>query len=273
MKIPKFIKKPAVIACCLVFCFPLNSAGSNYDAIPWEGIEAYMAGRGEEAVEIIVPVAEAGNGEAQHLLGTIYSDGTAMAPDYEKAAPWFRKAANSGSAEAAYNLGFLYENGMGVEKSEQAAFRWFLKGAKSGHPIAQFRMALRILPEIDAKDSSGRDWLVKSAENGLSDAQQLLGRLLLHGSSGFKKDESRSAIWFERAAEQGDPKAAELLGTMFAAGVGVPEDYVLAFKWLNLAKAKGVNTGDVLSALKQRMTQDQVAEGQRLSREFSSEPE
>jgi TPR repeat protein len=59
---------------------------------------------------------------------------------------------------------------------------------------------------------------------------------------------------------------------MYFDGQGVPQDYVLAHKWLNLAAAQGGMRSD--TAVKARdnvasqMTPEQIAEAQRLAREW-----
>ena len=70
----------------------------------------------------------------------------------------------------------------------------------------------------------------------------------------------------------GRARAQALLGSMYVQGQGVPQDYVLAHKWVNLAAAQGGETGDI--AVKTRdlvaneMTPEQIAEAQRLAREW-----
>lgn len=44
---------------------------------------------------------------------------------------------------------------------------------------------------------------------------------------------------FRPLAEQGDAKAQQNLGSMFQAGVGVPQDYAEALKWFRLAAEQG----------------------------------
>ena len=74
-------------------------------------------------------------------------------------------------------------------------------------------------------------------------------------------------------AEQGNASAQAGLGLMYASGMGVPEDLVLAHMWLNLAAARGndivTETGNELKDLTEaRMTREQIAEAQRMSREW-----
>ena len=56
---------------------------------------------------------------------------------------------------------------------------------------------------------------------------------------------------------------------MYVTGRGVPEDNVLAYMWLNLAAAQGYEGADESKArAAHRMTREQIAEAQRLSREW-----
>ncbi len=86
---------------------------------------------------------------------------------------------------------------------------------------------------------------------------------------GVTKDYRKAANWYRLAAEQGDVKAQFGLAVMYAQGQGVPQDYVQAHLWANLAAA-----GDHLDALKLRdrlalrMSTGQVAEAHRLAREW-----
>ena len=54
----------------------------------------------------------------------------------------------------------------------------------------------------------------------------------------------------------------------YAAGVGVPEDYVYAYMWWNLAAAQGDEKATELkNMVSKRMTPSQIQEAQRFSRE------
>ncbi len=76
---------------------------------------------------------------------------------------------------------------------------------------------------------------------------------------------------FRPLAEQGYPLAQATLGFMYAKGEGVPKDYVLAYMWLDLAAAKGVQEAvKGRDFLEERMTPDRLAEAQRLAREWKA---
>ncbi len=76
-----------------------------------------------------------------------------------------------------------------------------------------------------------------------------------------------------KRAEQGDASAQYGLGSMYYNGQGVPEDHVQAHMWYNLA-ALDLTGDDKEAAVKNRdslaekMTSEQIAEAQRLAREW-----
>ena len=81
-----------------------------------------------------------------------------------------------------------------------------------------------------------------------------------------------TAYRYEMAAAQGAVDALFQLGLMYSTGHDVREDYVLAHKWFNLAAQRG--NAEAREFRVQRvqiagdMTQNQIAEAQRLAREW-----
>ena len=56
---------------------------------------------------------------------------------------------------------------------------------------------------------------------------------------------------------------------MYATGEGAPKDFVQAYMWRNLAAAQGNEIAKKgRDALEPKMTREQIAEAQRLSREW-----
>ncbi len=77
---------------------------------------------------------------------------------------------------------------------------------------------------------------------------------------------------YAKAAEQGHPNAQFILGLMYERGIDVPQDYVEAHKWINLAAAQefirqegAVKAREMVA---RKMTPAQIAEAQRLAREW-----
>jgi hypothetical protein len=73
------------------------------------------------ALSIWLPQAQEGDPKAQTYVGEMYERGLGTAPDYQKAAQWYRMGAEQGYARAKINLGNLYEQGLGVPKDTAAA--------------------------------------------------------------------------------------------------------------------------------------------------------
>ena len=74
---------------------------------------------------------------------------------------------------------------------------------------------------------------------------------------------------YRLAAEHGDAEEQFILGLCYAIGKGVPQDDVLAYMWFNLAGASGYENAKTARAdLSERMSPDQIAEAQKLSRQW-----
>jgi len=90
------------------------------------------------------------------------------------------------------------------------------------------------------------------------------------------KNTVEAAEWYRLAADQGNPNAQHFLGKAYEEGRGVPQDYVLAHMWLNLAASNPapwfeLDRHEVLTRLKEltvKMTSEQIAEAQRMVREW-----
>src|SRR5512142_2642823 len=76
-----------------------------------------------EAIAEIRSKAEAGNAQAQVVLGQAYEEGNGVAKNEVTAAKWYRKAAEQGNAEGQNNLGIMYRMGSGVDQDKAEAVR------------------------------------------------------------------------------------------------------------------------------------------------------
>ena len=156
--------------------------------------------------------------------------------DYAIALRELQPLAEQGNAAAQTILGSMYANGMGVPQDDSQAAFWYRNAAEQG----------------DAK------------------AQALLGRMYNSGE-GVLQDYSQAVFWYRNAAEQGYALGQTLLGSMYISGLGVPEDDVQGYAWLNLAAAQGNDVAKAFrDSIRQGMTREQIAEGQKLSRELAA---
>ncbi len=93
------------------------------------GGEYVLRGGRDHALSVWEPQAKEGDKLAQTYVGEIYAKGIDVAPDYAKAAEWYRKAAEQGFPRAQNNLGALYENGLGVARNPAIALEWYRKAS------------------------------------------------------------------------------------------------------------------------------------------------
>jgi TPR repeat protein len=160
--------------------------------------------------------------------------------DYAAALQILRPLAEQGDPVAQAGLGAMYERGQGVPHDDAQAFAWFHKAADQGN--------------VGGQDALG---------------------VMYRDGRGIAQDYAQAAAWFRKAADQGQADAQMNLGVMYARGLGVPRDFVLAYMWSNLAATRETNAEERERAVKNRdliaasLTADQLAEAQRLAREWN----
>jgi TPR repeat protein len=222
--------------------------------------------------------AEWGYAAAQCNLGLCYAVGEGVTKDSVQATKWWGKAAEKGEVKAQYWLGCNYYKGEGVTKDAVEAVKWFRKAADQREAKAEERLAHCYHEgEGVTKDAvEAVKWFHKAADQGLPDGAGDLGFSYLYGD-GVTKDVVEAVKWLHKAADQGNAKAQFFLGACYLYGEGVPKDYVEAYEWVNLASAHqspdddprlGGSVKKMLSNIESMMTPEQIAEAQRLSREF-----
>lgn len=161
--------------------------------------------------------------QAQHELALCYYAGDGTNQNYEYAAHWFTRAANMGHIIAQYHLGVCYENGFGVEQDLRHAAELYRAGGKNG-------------------DTEARENLCRMAESGFVFAQLQMGRALYHGHTeeeDKQQENAQAALWFQRAAEQGDAEAQYLLGRLHYETGKEPDSLQTAVQWFEKSAAFG----------------------------------
>jgi TPR repeat protein len=88
----------------------------------------------------------------------------------------------------------------------------------------------------------------------------------------IKRRDYATAVRLNRPlAEQGDANAQYNLGVFYDNGLGVPQDKVRAYMWFNLSAAQGrEGAAAIRDLIARRMTPAQIAEAQKLAREWKS---
>lgn len=210
--------------------------------------------------------AENGDAIAQAFLGNkMFLD-----EDYAEALKWLQKAADQDDPLGQLTLGIIYSGGYGVSEDLAKAAGLYRKAAEFGLEGAQELLANALwygrgtYPD----KTEALKWWKKAANKGNLASQVMLGRALLLGE-GTAQNYVEGIRWTRLAAEQGHWYSQGLLGSRYALGDGVPQDYVKAYFWFVLSAAQGNKDAVVgRDLLIDRMTPQQIAQGQQLAREF-----
>ncbi len=149
--------------------------------------------------------------------------------------------------------------------------------ADQGDAIAQFDLGWMYfwgLGDLPQDFTQAVTWWRRAAAQGQASAQYNLG-LMYRDGRGVPQDFTQAMAWYRKAADQGSAVAQYNLGVMYRDGRGVPQDYVEAHKWHDLAASR--ITGDTREeyaetrdALAEEMTPAQLAEAQRLARDWQA---
>lgn len=82
-------------------------------------------------------------------------------------------------------------------------------------------------------------------------------------------NEAEKIKWLDKGAEQGNVFAQFSLGVAYAKGRGKDQDFVAAYKWLDLAAAGGYDEAPELrDALAKKMPPSDVAKAQRMAQKW-----
>ena len=249
----------------------------------------------QEAVKLFRLAAEQGLIESQFNLGVTYSNGRGVPQDDEKAAKWFQLAADQGDAAARERLDFLLtdkvqinnqNNSQDFQKSPEKVIGDDIKeeDADDGHAIKNYKKRFKLILPL--------------AKKGDAEAQYNLGIMYDNGIE-ILKDYNEAVYWYRLAAEQGYAegkikiynlakksvpqalnilindaenrvtKAQNKLGEVYLEGKGLPQDYVLAHMWFNLAGSQ-LNEDAIRNrnTLERKMSPSQIEKAQEMARNW-----
>ena len=182
----------------------MNTPAQAHDqAPPAAGLVAAHAVGAASPQMRLRTLAEAGDANAELLMGQQYLDGRGATND-AAAFAWLSRAAAGNQPVAQYELGVMYENGRGLKADPAQAFRWFKSAALKGNRRAMHSLATAY--------TEGR---------------------------GTAKNMFEAARWYGRAAQLGAMNDQFNLGVLFERGLGVTQSLPDAYKWYAIAAAQG----------------------------------
>lgn len=255
------------------------------DAQITSGVQAFEEGNYTRAFQIFEPLAKCGSALAQNNLGALYGEGHGVPKDEVEAARWYQASASQGHSTAQANLGWFYWTGTVFQRDQDEAERYFRLSAAQGDDegigglkelaslgVVAAQVSLGDLYYNGTGVSQDYDeamrWWLRAAGSSHATlisavAKYKVGSLLALGYSSAKPDDAFAAALLQRGADAGIPQAQFVLANLYADGRGVPENYVVAMKWLILSSASGHDAArDMAGQLRTYMTVAQIAEAQ-----------
>ncbi len=226
--------------------------------------------------------------------------------DIKKALEYFAEAEKHGYTPALNNLGVIHLNGWGVDKNIKIAKEYFKRSSAGGYIPAKNNLGVIELreapndPEIRTtaeeriqQAASGsypyppalnnlgilrlREQNYTKAVNYFKDAAEFdyspalfnLGASYVRGYDGQRNYREAAAL-YGKAALKGNIDAQYSLGLMYSQGIGVEQNLVESFAWLDIAKEHGfAEAAKVRSWVEELLTEDKVSDATSCAKEIN----
>lgn len=157
--------------------------------------------------ELIYPLAEKGDANAQANLGILYVQGKGVAQDADKAYWWFSEAAEQGNIKGINYLAFLYLDGLGTQKNIPHGIKLLKKTAQAGNQTAMF--ILGVLYYRDLQDfKNAFIWFERAANTDHNESKFRLATMYEEGK-GIKKNEQKAIYWYRETLKHQDQFAEQ----------------------------------------------------------------
>jgi TPR repeat protein len=140
--------------------------------------------------------------------------------------------AEKGWSNAQVSLAYLYLCGKGVEKSCEKSEYWYKQAAKQGNPAACYNLAIHY---------------------------------------GTDMSELEKVYWALKAARLGSGSMQRKTAMNYYLGYAVPQNYLHAHAWFNVARANGEEVQKYLEKLEQFMPIEEICKSQEMARQLFEE--
>ena len=206
-----------------------------------KGKDAYLNKDYARALEILKPLAEQGNSQAQITMGLMHDYGHGVPRDPTQSIKWYRMAAEQGVPLVQHDLGVKYFQGQGVEQNYKEAAKWWEMSSNAGIADSQFNLGLMYYRGIgiDKDLVKAAELFEKAAAQEHGNAQYSLAVMYAFGQS-KPKDYNKALEWFRKSAAQEIAQAQFNLGVFYENGYGVDKDLEQARDWYVLAANQGL---------------------------------
>ncbi len=196
-------------------------------------VAAYAAQEYASAHELLLPLADYGDLDAEYRLGVLYDNGLGVEQDLLLAADYYQRSAVKGNFLAATNLGSMYLDGRGVDANLDTAVGLYATAAAAGVAEAQRTYAALLMEGrgIEQDTSAALNWFMQAAQQGDRESGSFLEAL------------------YTREAEAGNNEAWRMLAALYLRGAGVSTDIALGLELLERSARGGSDAARELMML------------------------
>ena len=140
------------------------------------GLKAYGAGDFKTAMKEWLPLAQAGDAEAQFRVGRLYGRGEGVVANGVMAEKWYRRAHEQGHLKATNNLALLYDEGKLIGQDYIRAFKLYQYAASRGATASQVNLGLMYIGGhgVQRNFVVGFTWLFRAEKNGAKNVEELV---------------------------------------------------------------------------------------------------
>lgn len=226
--------RPFLLSATLCLVASMAVAQPTQDEIA-EARLHYIDGDYAEALEVLVPAAEAGDANAQNILADAYDQGNGVPADPDLALDWWKKSAAQGFSRALHNLGLYYET------TDPETARGYYERAVAQDNAGSMTNLGYLYESAALTGSPAWEEAVPLYERAveLGDVQGMINLANYHLEPDLDEDFARALTLFRMAAERGNTTALTNLGVMYDRGYGVSHDPFAALALYLMAARQG----------------------------------
>ena len=197
-------------------------------------------GRWLQGVDYLRRAAEQNDAEAVYMLATMTAAGAGVEQSNVEAFAQMKRAADLGWADAQFALGTMYFEGTGTTQDPAAALTAFRSASAGGHKDAMFAAARIMLAQADPEmRAEGLALMEDAIANGHIQATLMLATAYGRGENGLPKNEAKAEALLKPAAERGDADCQMTLASLYQFGDSFAARRDEAQVWLRRAADQG----------------------------------
>ncbi len=155
----------------------------------------------------------------EYYVGMSYKKGWSGITNPTLGITHLARSANGGNTKAIQELALSYETGDGCDKNLKRSFFYWKKLADSKSPTGIAKVGVFYINGwgVEKDETIGAKWIMKAAELGFDQAQNVLGNLYWNGI-GVPQSYKNACIWYQKAADQDNAEACGHLAYSYLHG-------------------------------------------------------